>query len=150
MAKWGLRLFTITIVGGIAWFGFQTHRAGYFNLPEFDENSYAISFKNGLRAIVVDPDITKPTSKQPDFFRRLSVVDRKRRYRSFAFEVPEWFEDAWAFCEKPTREEREWIEAGMPQEISAIFVGARLDAFCVLEVDGKKIPRGLIYSIPRL
>ncbi|WP_417249642.1 hypothetical protein [Celeribacter sp.] len=150
MFKWIWKIVLVVIVGVVGYVAYDSYRSGYFNLPDFDENSYAISFKSGLRGIVVDPDIPEQNLKQSDFFRRLHLVDKERRYLGVPFDVPAWFEDAWAICETPSGEQIEWVDQTMPENWAQSLSGARLDAFCTLQVDGKVMPRGLIYSVPRL
>lgn len=150
MFKWIGRAFAVLVVGSFGMSIWDSYKGGFFNLPEFDDHSYAISFTNGLRAIVVNPDIPEPEYKTSRFFRRLSQADRSRRYFGLPLNVPEWFQDAWVFCDAPTEEEAAWISAEMPAEQKQQLVGARLDAVCMLEIDGQEMPRGLIYSVPRL
>lgn len=149
MWKWIVRLVLVGAVGSVGYYVYDEYRAGYFDLPEFNSTSYAISFKNGLRAIVVDPEVAEPMEDSQPFFRRLSIANPDRRYLGFPMEVPQWFEDTWAFCHPPTEEERTGIEGIFPDEFKRSLVGARFEAVCKIEADGESIGRGLIYSVPK-
>ncbi|KAA0921021.1 hypothetical protein FLO80_02285 [Aquicoccus porphyridii] len=149
MWKWIICLVLVGITGFIGYAGYHSYQKGYFNLPEFSETSYALSFRNGFRGIVVDPEVSNPLESSPRFFRRLNLANPERRYFTLAFDVPSWFEKTWSFCHPPTDEERAVIERDMPDEVKREIIGGRLDGVCKIEVDGESIWRGLIYSVPK-
>ncbi len=141
-------------MGFFAWLGlaiFDQYRGGFFSLPDIPDGAYPLSFKNGLRAIVLDADVSDHSYDQNwKYFRHLSLADPDRRYLGFPYDVPAWFEDTWSFCKKPTTEEANWIQNQMPKSMRDQVATARFDAVCIIEADGKKILRGLIYSVPDL
>jgi hypothetical protein len=91
----------------------------------------------------------------PKIFRRLSYADPDRRYIGVPLDVASWFEDTWSTCSKPSDEEKEQISVMMTEmpewkDIRQDLTGARFDAVCYIEVDGKeRIARGLVYSVPK-
>ena len=120
-------------------------------MPELEDGEYPISFTNGLRAIVVDPDVSKPHSIDDiPSLRRLTKANPDRKYLGVTYEVPSWFEDAWSYCEKPPEEVTMAILDSMSEDMRRKFTSARLDAVCTIEADGQQIPRGLVFSVPKL
>jgi hypothetical protein len=150
MKKWLLRLILIAVTGFFGLAVFDSYRGGFFNLPDMPENAYAIAFKNGMRAIYIDPDIPEPAWKNSKFFRRLSIADRDRKYLGIPVDVPSWFQDAWSFCTAPTDSERTEISPTLPTNLRRQLVNAKFEAICRLNVDGEEMVRGLLYSVPRL
>lgn len=148
MWKWVWRVIGMVFAGYVGLTFYTDYRAGYLNLPEFSETSYAISFKNGLRGIVVDPEVSYVP--QTKYFRRLTIANRDRRYIGVPSQVAPWFENVWSFCHAPSDEERAEVDQIMPEDSKDRLVGARLDAICVIEADDARILRGFIYSVPRL
>ena len=57
---------------------------------------------------------------------------------------------AWSICTAPTDEERAYFQDNLPDEWDQHLEFARFDAVCVVEVDSKKVLRGLVYSVPKL
>lgn len=149
---WITKLIVLGVVGYGGYAAYDLHRGGYFSLPELPAGAYTVSFKSGLRGIVLDANVPDSShADRPAIFRRLSDADPERRYLGIPFDVAPWFKDAWSTCEKPTDEEMEQISASMPEETKRELVGARLDALCYIEVDGEeRIARGLVYSVPNL
>lgn len=151
MRKW---LFGLLAVVAIGYFGkglYELHQAGYMSMPELNDGEYPISFRNGLRAIVINPDVTIPHDLDDlPSLRRLTSANPDRKYLGVPYEVPSWFESAWSYCEQPSEGEQNAIVNSMPEEMRRNFSGARLDAVCAFEADGNKIPRGLLFSVPRL
>jgi hypothetical protein len=149
MWKWILRLVLILFVGTLGYSAYDSYRGGYFDMPEFSETSYAISFKNGLRGIVVDPEITESVAPLGRFFRRLSFANPDRRYLGVPMDVAPWFQDTWSYCHPPTDEERAGLEQAMSDEQKQRLLGARFEAICKIDADGESIWRGLIFSVPK-
>lgn len=149
MGKWIGGLLLVAVVGYLSYDVYLDYRAGYLDLPELDRNSYAISFKNGMRAIVVDPEISDQTEDDARTSRRLSTANPDRKYLGFPFEIPSWFEDTWSYCHPPTDDERAAIERDMTDGFKRKLTGARFEAVCKIEADGESIWRGLIYSVPK-
>lgn len=149
MGKWIGRL---VLFGGIGLFGYMaylSYEKGYFNLPEFSETSYILSYKDGFRAVVVNPEVSKPINSWPRFFRRLHFANPERTYLQLPLEVPRWSQDTWSFCHPPTDDERAEIDGTMPENVRRNLVGARFEAICKIDADGQNIWRGLIYSVPK-
>ncbi len=84
-------------------------------------------------------------------FRRISNANPDRKYLGIPLDVPAWFQESWSSCIAPDDEIRSWVEAEMPDETKQSLIGARFEAFCYIEVDGgARMPRGLVYSVPRV
>lgn len=149
MGKWIVRAVLIGVIGFASYRGYITYRNGYFSLPEFNETSYTITFKDGFRAIVVDPEVANPLESSPLFFRRLTRANPDRQYLGLPMDVPSWFEETWSYCYPPTDQERLAVESDMPEELRRDMIGARFDAVCKIDVDGQSLWRGLIYSVPK-
>lgn len=139
MKKWTARLLVAAVIGGGGYLVYDHWRFGFFDLPEVPEGSRTISFHNGLRAIILDAEYPDEVS-----------FDDTRDYLGIPFKVAPWFEDAWSFCTPATEDERERADRTMPEEARENLRYARLDAVCNIDVDGEKVARGLIYSIPKL
>lgn len=151
MFKWTLRLVLIGLLGFTGASLYSFHRAGYFSLPDVPDGALLVSFKNGLRGMVVGIEVDDPNlAESPAIFRRLSQSDRTRRFIGYPAEVPVWFEDAWSTCTPPTDTERAELYRSFSEEVKRSVQGARFDAICRLDVDGQMMVRGVIFSVPRL
>lgn len=148
---WTTRLILSGVAVVIGYAAYDMHKVGYFSVPDLPIGAYVVSFKNGLRGIVMDVEVSDQSyENRHKFFRRLSNANPDRRYLGIPFDVAPWFEDSWSTCSPPTDEEREYIASTMPDETERTLIGARFDAFCYIEVDGgQRIARGLIYSVPK-
>jgi hypothetical protein len=149
MGKWIVRLILLAVIGGVGYYAYLFHRGGYFDLPEIGENSYTMTFKNGVRGIFVDPEVTNPMPSNSRYFRRLISANPERQYLALAIDVPRWFEDTWSYCHPPTDEERAAVERDLTDETKRDLIGARFEAICKIDADGESIWRGLIYSVPK-
>lgn len=150
MLTWILRLIGIGFIGFLGLAVYQSSEKGYFNLPDMAPTDYAFSI-HGFRGIVKNAEVSEPVAESmPNFFRRLNLANRDRSYFGVPLEVQEWMKDAWFFCLPPTDEERTYYENGMPEEIARQLEFAQFEAVCSLDVDGNKVVRGLLYSIPKL
>lgn len=131
MIKWILAIIVVAGLGVVGYGYYDYRKAGLHLRPEMPPGAFSISYKNGLRAIIVDVEDEQET----------------RRYFGYPFEVPFYLEDAWSFCSPPEGNEiaeaERWLE-GTYQP------GMRIDAICKLDVDGQVVVRGLITSVPRL
>jgi hypothetical protein len=121
---------TLTLVtallAGAGWVAYDYYRAGLHTLPPIPDGAFWLSYKNGLRAIILDRPDHRP----------------ERKYLGVPVEVPGWYRDVWSFCTEPNAKER----AAAP----IMGPGARLEAVCRIEVEkGKHIVRGMIFSVPR-
>lgn len=147
---WFTKLLVIGVVGYVGYSAYDMHRGGYFSLPDIPAGAYPISFKGGLRGVVYDMDVTDDQyADAPKLFRRLAMANPDRRFLGFAYDVPRWFEDTWSTCLPGTEEEREYVVSAFPHDMKRELLGARLDAICVIEVEGDRpLLRGLIYSVP--
>jgi hypothetical protein len=132
MWKWIVGLILAGVAGFIGWGVYQDRLAGYHTRPEMPPGAFSISYRSGLRAILVDVPDERET----------------RRYLGYPFDVPFYLEEAWAFCSPPEGPEideaERWLESGddMP--------GMRVDAVCRLDVDGETVIRGIIATVPKL
>lgn len=147
---WFSKLLIIGVVGYGGYYVYKLNEGGYFSLPDIPDGAYPISFKSGFRAVVYDMEVSDDqyasTSK---YFRRLTMASRDRRFIGIPSDVPRWFEDTWSTCHPGTEEEREYILSTLPEDVASEMVGARLDAICLIEVEGERpLLRGLIYSVP--
>ncbi|MCQ1770877.1 hypothetical protein NOI24_06185 [Neorhizobium galegae] len=131
MWKWTKRLFFIALILGAGYVAYDGYRAGLFNRPEMPEGAFSISFKQGLRAILVDVPNEKKT----------------RRYFGYSMKVPFYLEDAWSFCSPPVAEENNQVAAFMKERE---WPGERFEGVCKIKVDNDLVVRGLITSVPRL
>jgi len=129
MSKWGKRILAVFVVSIGGYLAYVYIAGGYFTRPEMPPGAYSMSFKSGIRAIMVD---------LPD--RRLD-----RRYFGVPFDVPFWAEDAWSFCTRPTEQ-----EASMILTEADTGPGSRLDAICRIKVDDTTIVCGAVFSVPKL
>jgi len=150
LKRWIVGGILIGFVGYVAYGAYDFYRGGFFSLPDLPYGAYPISFANGFRAIVIDPDGVDPLMDDAmKYFRRLSFANRERRYLGFPIEVQPWFKDAWSWCTLPTATEMAVIES-MPEDFRRRVENARFDAVCKIEIDGKSVDRGWIFSVPRL
>lgn len=151
MFKWLFRILLIGVLGLVSLGAFDSYRGGYFDLPDVPDGTLLISFKNGLRAMVVGLEVDDPTvAERAPFFRRLTHADKDRKFLGFPAEVPSWFEDAWSTCVPATDAEREELHRSFSDDVKRSAAGARIDAICTLDVDGQKMLRGVILSVPKL
>lgn len=126
MWKWVL---SFLVVAGVSYAVYDFFRAGLNNRPAMPDGAFSISYKNGLRAILVDV----PNERS------------SRRYFGFPAEVAFYLEDAWSFCTPPTDEELAEFTANRKNN-----PGERFEAVCRIEVDEDVVVRGLITSVPKL
>lgn len=120
----------VVAVGG-AYTAYDFYRAGYHTRPDMPEGAFSLSYKNGLRAILVDVPNEKET----------------RRYFGTPMEVPFYLKDTWSFCAPPSAEENDQAatfikKRGLP--------GERFEAICKINVDNEAVVRGVITSVPDL
>jgi hypothetical protein len=109
-----------------------------------------LQIESALRAIVLDAAVEKSDmGDDPQFFRRLRAASPDRQFLGYPIEVEPWFQDAWSWCVAPSVEEKKWQET-WPEDLRQKVQNARFDAVCTIDVDGKKIVRGVIFSVPRL
>ena len=150
MIKWLKRGLLLGLSTLVISFAYGEYRGGFYSLPELPDDAYAISFKNGFKAILYDfsleEDVHVPSL---NYFRRLNIVDQNRRYLGIPTDVSPWFEEMWSHCVLSGQEAKEYIESTMTQETRIRLAGARFEAMCLIEADGQKILRGALYSIPR-
>lgn len=150
MKKWVLRAVALCVLGYAVYWAYGFQRFGYLTLPDIPDGAYTLSYGNGLRAIVLDPDIPdRSGDTSPKYFRQLAIANRDRKYLGIPLEVQPWFKDAWSWCKAPTEEERSQLEQSS-DELKNMVANARFEAVCRIDVDGEDIVRGLIFSVPRL
>lgn len=151
MLRWIARTVVVGIVGYLGLLVYEYNRLGLFSMPDLPQGAYFVSFKNGLRGIVLDADVPEAsTGDGPKFLRSLSVENRERKYLGIPSDVPPWFVDAWSICEAPTDQERGAIIESLPSDLRQSLGNARFEATCRIDVDGEPLLRGLVFSVPRL
>lgn len=128
MLKW---IILILIVAGVGYVAYDDYKAGYHTRPTLPEGAFSLSYKNGLRAILVDVPDQKAT----------------RRYFGFPQEVPHYLKDVWSFCYPPTDEEGPQVRQFMQERN---MPGERFEAVCKIKADNDIVLRGVITSVPRL
>ena len=122
------------IVGGLivvlaGYSVYDYYRAGLHTRPEMPDGAFSISYKNGLRAILVDVPNEQET----------------RRYFGFPVDVPFYLEDAWATCLPPTDDEARELKVNWNDN-----PGERIEGVCKIKVDDDVVIRGIVTSVPRL
>jgi hypothetical protein len=131
MRKWVVRITVILVLLSVG--GYEAYHyfaRGYHTRPALPDGAFSLSFKNGLRAIILDVPEERAT----------------RRYFGVPFDVPFWAEEAWSYCRPPTNKQASEITA----EIDFFGAGSRLDAVCTVEADNHTMTRGAIFSVPKL
>ncbi len=151
MVRWIFRMLLIGVVGWLGYGVVDGYQRGYFSIPDMPEGSYLFSIKSGFRGIVLDAKVSEPSSPDtPKVWRQIAFANPERRYIALPFEVGPYVVDAWSTCTAPTDEELAYFEKTMPEETARKFALARIEAICMVEADGKKMLRGLLYSFPKL
>lgn len=119
------------LLAGGGYLAYDAYRAGYHTRPNMPEGAFSISYKNGLRGILIDVPDDQST----------------RRYLGFPQAVPFYLEDAWAFCRPPTGDEIQYADSLLRERN---WPGERFEAVCKITVDAEAIVRGVITSVPNL
>ncbi|MEW2912325.1 hypothetical protein [Leisingera sp. JC11] len=131
MWKWIGRALIAAVVALIGYVAYDYYRADLHTRPEMPPGAFSISYKNGMRAILVDVPNERET----------------RRYFGYPAEVPFYIEDVWAFCTPPEADEQndavKFIKASNKP-------GERFEVVCRIKVDDDTVIRGFITSVPRL
>jgi len=95
MKRWTVRIIGLIVLGLAAYGVYDVRRAGLFSLPELPDGAYTLSFKNGLRAVILDAEVADPSlSTGSKYFRSLSYANRDRKYLGIPLDVQPWFKDA--------------------------------------------------------
>lgn len=123
MWKWALSAVLILCGGYVA---YDYYKGGFHTMPELPEGAFYLSYKNGLRAIVVGVPDLRP----------------ERKYLGMSFDTAPWYADAWSFCTAPTPDEE--------AQSRNLGPGSRLEAVCRIKADDTEVLRGAIYSVPDL
>lgn len=119
----------------VGWGVYDYRSAGLHTRPDMPPNAFSLSYKNGLRAILVDVPDERDT----------------RRYFGYPTEVPFYLEDAWSFCSPPEGQEAAVYEAWLDEaDERGRPPGMRVEAVCRIDVEGEKVIRGVITTVPRL
>jgi len=151
MWKWIRRGLLLAVLGFVSFAIYDKYRAGYWSMPQLQDDEYPVSFKTGFRAIVTVAEPHDPThANTGQFYRSLRLANSDRRYFGFPLDVPYWAEDAWSYCTPPTDEENRQFFASRSGEELQNLRGMRFDGICTINADGEEIPRGLLFSAPRL
>ncbi|WP_170787748.1 hypothetical protein [Ruegeria lacuscaerulensis] len=117
------------LVIGMGYIAYDYYRAGFHTRPELPEGAFSISFKSGLRAILVDVPNERAS----------------RRYFGYPVEVPFYLEDVWSYCYQPPDSEREQLRQQLGDR-----PGERIEGVCEIDVDGDMVVRGVVTSVPKL
>lgn len=125
------RIVLIVILAFGGYVAYDTYMAGYHTRPKMPEGAFSLSYKSGLRGILVNVPEEKET----------------RRYLGVPMEVPFYLKDSWSWCSPPTKEESARAAQSMAERD---WPGQRLDAVCKITVEGKEIVRGLIITVPKV
>ncbi|MBD3756370.1 MAG: hypothetical protein IE937_12265 [Gammaproteobacteria bacterium] len=131
MWKWVFRIGLIALLGFVGIGVYDYYRAGLNTRPEMPPGAFSLSFKSGLRAVMVDVPDERDT----------------RRYFGFPQEVPFYLEDAWAICTPPTDEEKPDVTKFMEMRD---FPGERFEVVCRVQVDDDTVIRGIITTVPKV
>ena len=131
MRKWIVRAAMVAVIGFVGYGAYDYYRAGLHTRPEMPPDAFSLSFKGGMRGIMVDVPDDRET----------------RRYRAYPSDVPSYMEFAWSTCSTPTNEEAPHVERWMTENH---VPGNRFEAVCRIEVDDETVVRGFITSVPRL
>lgn len=124
------KLFSLVIIGGFAYAGYDYYRAGYHTAPEHQPGDFLLSYSNGLRAVM----------------RGINDETADRTYLGYpASNVPTWYQDTWSVCRVPTE-----VEASDFLTHVNVGPGGRLDAICEIDADGDVFVRGWVASVPDL
>ena len=128
MIKWLFKLVGIGVVGFIGYVIYDYYKAGLLTRPPMPKGAFSLSFKAGLRGIMLDTKDERRT-------RRYIALPRA--------DVPDWFKESWSYCTPQTEEERVFLLERLEQG-----PGMRLDGVCTLDADGDVITTGYIFTIP--
>ncbi len=134
MSKWSKRVLFAVICAGssyVAYGLYDGYRAGYHTRPDMPEGAFSISYKNGMRAVLVDVPNERDT----------------RRYLGFPAKVPFYLESTWSFCYPPSEKEGKQFASLMKKRK---WPGERFEAVCRINVDDEVVVRGVITSVPKL
>ena len=131
MWTWIKRGLLVAVLGYGGYAVWDYYRGGYFSRPEMPEDAFSISYKNGLRAILVNVQDQRET----------------RRYFSYPLDVPFYLKDTWSLCSPPTQDELPNAEKFISDRN---MPGERFEVVCRIQVDNDVVIRGLISSVPRL
>lgn len=129
--KWIFRLIALVIVCFVGYGVYDYYMADLHNRPDMPPGAFSISYKNGMRVIIVDVPDQRET----------------RRYFGTSFDVPFYIKDSWSFCYPPIDEERNQAEQFLQQRN---WPGERFDAICKVNLDGDEVVRGIITTVPKL
>ena len=131
MWKWAGRILFVAVIAWCGLAAYDYYRKGYHTRPDMPPGAFSISYKNGLRAILVD----------------LPNEQGSRRYFGFPYEVPFFLEEVWSFCTPPSDEEAVQLADVIE---SRDWPGERVEAVCKIEVDKEIVVRGYITTVPKL
>lgn len=129
--KWIIWVVLLAAGGYFAYGAYDYYMAGYHTRPQMPEGAFSVSYKNGLRGILVDLPDEKAT----------------RRYLGVPMEVPFYLEESWSWCNAPTQEDS---ARAAPFMAERNWPGQRLEAVCKITVEGQEVVRGLIVTVPRV
>lgn len=148
MRKWIVGGIVLSFMMYVAYSTYDFYRGGYFSIPDLPHGAYPISFKSGLRAILLEAEVSDTSmADSSKYVRRLNAANRSRKYLGVPFDVQPWFKETWSWCKSPTQAEKSDYER-MPADFRKQFDGAKFEAVCRIKVDDGEITNGLIFSVP--
>lgn len=127
MIRW---IVLIGLLGFGGYVAYDYYMAGYHTRPEMPEGAFSVSYKSGLRGILID--ITEEDT---------------RRYLGVPMEVPFYLKESWSWCHAPKGEEIAQAASFMTERD---WPGQRFEAVCKIVVEGQEVVRGLIISVPKV
>lgn len=128
---WARRAILTVVIGFGCYVAYDAVMAGYLTRPKMPEGAFSLSFKNGMRAILVGVPDERET----------------RRYLGFPTDVAFYLKDSWSQCSPPTKAQILEVASTMK---SGEWPGARLEAICRIKVDNDVVIRGIIASVPKV
>ena len=131
MKRWMLRTLLALLILGVGYVGYDAYRAGLHTRPKLPPGAFSISYKSGLRAILID------VPNEQD----------ERRYLGFPIEVPYYLKDTWSFCTAASEDEAAQIAAILNNRN---WPGERIEAVCRIKVEDQTVIRGYITSVPKI
>ncbi|TBF08919.1 hypothetical protein [Rhizobium ruizarguesonis] len=128
---WTKRIIGAAVLGIAGYSAYDYYQAGFLTRPEMPEGAFSLSYKNGLRGILVGV----PNEKE------------NRRYFGFPQDVPFYLKDAWSFCSPPEGPEQAQAVAFIKSRNQP---GERFEVVCKIKADNDVVVRGVITSVPKL
>ncbi len=151
MFRWLWRAALLAFLAYVGHSFFDGYRRGAYNMPELAEDEFFVAFKSGFNGVVSVPGAKKEGFSK--VFPRYSHLYPDRKFLALPFDVSDALKTGWSRC-LPFDDAllKDWLAsvAQMSEDQQIELRGARWDLFCALDIDGEFVPRGVVYSFPRL